>query len=1015
MSRLPLYSRFGILKKLIIMHLLVFIVFASIILAVFLSFRDIESFSSTIINTDVNQVLINAQLGRDLNEVFSATDLFTSTFLSRDDDFSKEAVGILAKTGALAKNTATPQLRKTLKNLTTTQQMYFMQSATVGGHSRKLDKLEQQLSAEISSLEGTLSEMLVKLAGEGKDVSILEQIAMIIPGYRETLTQIFNQRLQLRMKHAGAEEDRLGKRMLVLLDDLHLRLRTLTASDPVIRAYGARLMNFTGEYKVTTNLFLQSLNELNIRRKRLNFARDEVLTSMGVADRSISLTASSMGRDISYVARSTRNFILYLAGGLVLSLGIFTVIFSNRNIRRPMQLILQGIEAFRAGNHKTRIRLGRHDEWNAIEEAFNGMLDERQHNEEALRESEQRLWATIQGSPIPTFVINKEQKVIFWNSALEQLSGMNASEVIGSDAAWKAFYRQERPVLADFLVRNDPDSIPDWYEGKYSKSVLINEAYEVTDFFPVSGQGGRWLHLTAALLRDSRGNIMGAMETLEDVTERMTAEKKWHSLFTNLPGGSFAVNSDYIIEEVNDVVCRLTGYAREELIGKPCGIICPKGPHYCPIFDLGKESIDNNETAVKARNGHHVPVIKSVRRIQAGTGDLVVENFHDITDRKLLEEQLGHAQKMEAVGQLAGGVAHDFNNILTAIIGYGNLLQMKLSGNEALSNYVSQILYSAERAANLTGSLLAFSRKQIVSLQEVSLNEIIGRAEKLLSRLVREDIEIGVLTGPDCVVRADAMQIEQVLMNLVTNARDSMPDGGLITIGTEQVTLDAEFVRSRGYGAPGRYVMISVSDSGKGMEESIRERAFEPFFTTKETGKGTGLGLAIVYGIVKQHEGYIEVSSEPGKGSTFRIYLPIIADLVRQEEPAATGEFPRGTETVLLAEDETVVRTLARSVLEEFGYTVIEAVDGADAVDRFRDHNERIQLVILDVIMPKMNGKLAHDRIKTIRPDTKVLFMSGYAGDILNNRGILEENLSFVPKPLEQGLFLKKIRELLDS
>lgn len=493
------------------------------------------------------------------------------------------------------------------------------------------------------------------------------------------------------------------------------------------------------------------------------------------------------------------------------------------------------------------------------------------------------------------------------------------------------------------------------------------------------------------------------------------AEEKWHSLFTNLPGGSLMVNSEYIIEEVNEVVCRTTGYSREELIGKHCDIICPKGPHRCPIFDLGQESIDNNETAVKAKDGRLIPIIKSARRISLGNRDVIIENFQDITDRKLLEEQLGHAQKMDAIGQLAGGVAHDFNNILTAIIGYGNLLQMKLSGNEVLEKYVTQILYSAERAANLTNSLLAFSRKHIINLQDISLNDIIARSEKLLARLVREDIELRVTPGPDCAIRGDSLQIEQVLMNLVTNARDSMPNGGLLTISTEMVTLDEEFVRSFGYGAPGPFVMISVVDNGSGMDESIKERIFEPFFTTKETGKGTGLGLSIVYGIIKQHEGYIKVSSERDKGTTFSIYLPVQQLGELKQELVIKKHAPRGNETILLAEDEQLVRTLAKSVLEEFGYKVIEAADGADAVDKFQKHADQIQLVVLDVIMPRLNGRQTFDSIRAIRPDIRALFMSGYAGDILSNKGILEENLHFIPKPLEQIVFLQKVRNALDA
>jgi len=854
------------------MHLLVFIVFATIILAVFLSFRDIESFSRKIINTDVNQVVVNAQLGRDLNGVFADTDLLISTFLNRDEDLRKEATRISTKANALEMKVTTPQLREALKGFTSKQQTLFEQCATVQGYSRKLDQLEQQLSREISALEGTLSEKLVNLAQEGKDVSILEQLSIIIPGYRETLLQISIQHARLRLKHPGTAQAEYGNQILALLDDLHLRLRTLTASDPVIRGYGEHLMRIDSEYKSTTRQFLQAMGELRSRLNQVNADKEKVLTAMGVADRDISHTAGNMGKEISSVMRSTSGFILFLTGVLIISLGFFTIIFSYKNIRRPMQLILQGIESIRNGNFESRIQLNRHDEWSDIEDALNRM-----------------------------------------------------------------------------------------------------------------------------------------------VNERMMAEEKWHSLFTNLPGGSFTVNGEYIIEEVNDVVCQVTGYAREELIGKTCGVICPKGPHQCPIFDLGKERIDNSETAVKARDGRHVPIIKSARRIPVGNREIIVENFQDITDRKILEEQLGQAQKMEAIGQLAGGVAHDFNNILTAIIGYGNLLQMKAGGDETLGKYITQILYSAERAANLTNSLLAFSRKHIVNLKDVSLNEIIGRAEKLLSRLVREDIELRVLTGPDCSVRADSMQIEQVLMNLVTNARDSMPEGGLLTISTERVTLNDEFVRTQGYGKPGLFVIISVADNGTGMDNLVRERIFEPFFTTKETGKGTGLGLSIVYGIVKQHDGYIHVSSEPGKGTTFNIYLPVIEESGKKPELSTMKATPRGTETVLLAEDDPVVRTLAKCVLEEFGYTVIEAVDGADAVDKFKENIDRIQLVILDVVMPKKNGKQSYDSIKMIRPDVKALFMSGYTGDILSSRGILDENLTFVPKPLKQSVLLQKVREVLDT
>jgi len=529
-------------------------------------------------------------------------------------------------------------------------------------------------------------------------------------------------------------------------------------------------------------------------------------------------------------------------------------------------------------------------------------MTERQRAEEALWESEQRLYATIQGSPIPIFVIDRDMKVIYWNRALERLSGTGADEVIGTERAWKALYEEEQPVLAGLLMMANPTEIERWYGDKFSHSRLVDGAYEVTDFFPGWGEGGKWLHITAAPLRDAKGELIGAIETLEDISEQ-----------------------------------------------------------------------------------------------------------------KLLEEQLRHSQKMDAIGQLAGGVAHDFNNILTAIMGFGNMLQLKMGENETLGRYVKQIIYSAQRGSKLTHSLLAFSRKHVIEQKAIRVNEIIHLSQKLLSHLVREDVQLRVTMGEDCLIRGDSMQIEQVLMNLVTNACDAIPEGGIITISTERVEFDENYVRSHGYGEPGPYVLITVSDSGIGMDEKTRDKIFEPFFTTKKTGKGTGLGLSIVYGIIKEHNGYVNVHSEPGKGSSFRLYLPLITDVEEEEEILDSAALPRGTESVLLAEDDPIVREMTKALLEEFGYRVFEAEDGADAVEKFLSHRDEIRMVILDVIMPKKNGKEAYVEIRSHEPGMKALFISGYTGDILSRRGILDEGLNFISKPVTQSALLQKVREVLDS
>jgi PAS domain S-box-containing protein len=399
-----------------------------------------------------------------------------------------------------------------------------------------------------------------------------------------------------------------------------------------------------------------------------------------------------------------------------------------------------------------------------------------------------------------------------------------------------------------------------------------------------------------------------------------------------------------------------------------------------------------------------------------GSVEYVVPTGIDISERKRLEDQLRQSQKMESIGTLAGGIAHDFNNILTAIIGYGNLLQMKMRDDDPLLHNVEQILASANRAANLTLGLLAYSRKQILNPQPVNLNEVIRKVERLLVRLIGEDVELKTILDDHAMMAlADAGQIEQVLMNLATNARDAMPDGGYLYIETRLVDLNEEAVQARDLRKPGAYAEIAVTDSGAGMDEKLRERIFEPFFTTKESGKGTGLGLAMAYGIIKQHNGSIEVESEIGRGSTFRIHLPLIkaeaGDAPMTEAPLIEG----GTETILVAEDDETVRNLTCSMLQQFGYTVILAADGEEAVNKFMANRDQVRMLLLDVIMPKKNGKEVYDKIRIFNPDVKALFLSGYTADIIHRKGLLDQGLNCILKPVQINELLKKIRMVLDA
>lgn len=412
----------------------------------------------------------------------------------------------------------------------------------------------------------------------------------------------------------------------------------------------------------------------------------------------------------------------------------------------------------------------------------------------------------------------------------------------------------------------------------------------------------------------------------------------------------------------------------------------------------------------------HIKVNGMVMRDADGQAVRMIGLNQDISEQKALEDQLRQAQKMEAIGQFAGGIAHDFNNILTAIFGFASLVQLKMAETDPLRFNIDQVLAAAERAAGLTQSLLTFSRKQVLNLRPVNLNEVINKVDKFVGRIIGEDIKLQLVHKvDDLVVSADSGQIEQVLLNLATNARDAMPQGGVVSIVTERVDIDKEYIDFYGFGSPGAYARIVLSDSGIGMDAATKKRIFDPFFTTKDVGKGTGLGLSIVYGIVKQHKGFINVYSEPGRGTTFSIYLPLAKGELLAKTEQTLMQYPAGgSETILMAEDDAVVRELSKTVLTEFGYQVIEAVNGEDALQKFLEHRDSIQLLLLDIVMPKKNGKELYDEIKKTGSDVKVIFLSGYPAEVISNTGLMENGTNLIMKPVHPQDLLRRIREELD-
>jgi len=512
------------------------------------------------------------------------------------------------------------------------------------------------------------------------------------------------------------------------------------------------------------------------------------------------------------------------------------------------------------------------------------------------------------------------------------------------------------------------------------------------------------------------------------ITKRKRAEESMklayaelNQVFQTAAGGMRVIDKEFNMLRINETFAKLAGINKDEAVGKKCYEIFQSMHCHTPRCSMrrvlnGEERIEV-ESIRKRTDGNIVPCILNVSVFRDQNNNIIgiVEDFKDMVEYKKLEKQLIQAQKMEAIGQLAGGIAHDFNNILTAIMGYGNLLNAEIEQKE-LGKYISRILKSAQRAANLTKSLLAFSRGQIITPRPENINEIVRGVENLLISLMGEDVEfVTILSDKKLTVLADAGQIEQVFMNLATNARDAMKSSGKFIIITDQVKITNEFIKNNGYGKPGTYALITIEDTGHGIDEETKEKIFEPFFTTKEVGKGTGLGLSMVYGIIQQHDGYIDVQSELGKGAIFKIYLPTMPISVDKIVPGIAHIMKEGTETVLVAEDDIQVRELTKEVLEGSGYNVLEATNGENAISLFNNNQDTIKLLLLDVIMPKKNGKEVYDAIRQKKQDIKAIFISGYDADIIQKKGVMDRGVHFVSKPVSPDELLYKVREVLDN
>ncbi|MGA3295424.1 MAG: PAS domain S-box protein [Candidatus Acidiferrales bacterium] len=603
-----------------------------------------------------------------------------------------------------------------------------------------------------------------------------------------------------------------------------------------------------------------------------------------------------------------------------------------------------------------------------------------------------------------------EGRAVFVNRALLQATGFREEEILG-----KTF----RETL---LSPSNPTSLAEEFraslshEGKWRGECLVRRK-DGSDL-PVS--------LSISVLRDSEGRVTGNFGVSQDITEQRQVEDRAVRL-----AHALEINREMICMTdekgcasfVNQALLKATGYREEELLGKSFDETLVSASNPASLAEEIRTSMFSEgkwrgECLQRRKKGPDMPVSLSLSLLQDSEGR-VTGAFgisQDVTERRQLEEQLQRAQKMEAVGKLAGGVAHDFNNLLMVIMGYAGDLADRLDASDPLRKKAEEIGRAGRRAASLTRQLLAFSRQQVLEPKVLNLNSVADDLQKMLRRLINEDIELIDILDPKLgQVKADQGQIEQVIVNLVVNARDAMPQGGKIILETANVDVDEACARRHPEMSPGPYVRLAVTDTGVGMDAAIQSRIFEPFFTTKEQGKGTGLGLATVYGIVKQSGGFIWVTSEPGKGSTFEVLLPRTKKKTAEVTVHDSGGTESGSGTILLVEDDEALRTLILHSLTGRGYTVLEAANGTEALRIAGQRSREIELLLTDVVMPGMSGPQVADRVVALCPDVKVVYMSGYSEFAAKHDDLLKQGWRLLQKPLTLNDLVRAVRESLEA
>ena len=1008
-------SHWSIVKKQTIMVILIFVLVVGILAINTAIFLDVKDSMGRMIDRGMDQITENSKLKGQLNNLFSEAHLIVHTFIEQENSLRSdreqlvEALQDNVQSLANEENNLQYSIQEYIRKLNNLLNKGIEINETLGD----LFRIQKSLNNELTNLDNIVveKEILVEVKNT-EEANALKQLGFMLPAYREIYFEIITQlneatHAYINEKVIKADYEHL---ILSLLDEFHTGLAATTIAWEEIVPLIKNLITLGSEFSTHIPKLFADLSAFAEIIMALQLSEEKIIFEIGDLDEKIAQSTDDIRfKTIESLTSGVRTTTLLSVTiiGLLLLTGFFTV-----RLVHPIKRLNIGTNRVGRGDFNSKVKIDSNDEIGQLADSFNQMIDDLQESTVSKEYVE-----NIINSMIDTLIVlNPEGKIQKVNQATCDLLGYKAEELIGQP------FRQIFKLSAEKDEKKDDEKQRTEIEHLIQGGSIreIERAYIAKDesIIPVLFSG--------SAIRDRNGQVQGVVCVALDISDRKRAEDalkeseaNYKQIVENVPTGIYEIDIEALkFTKVNDVMCDVLGYSEEELLAiDPMDIFTEDSKKL--VIERMKKTIAGEEVApsvehkIIAKDGREIWALVNSRIIyKNGKPVLALAVAQDISERKNLEEQLVRAQKMEAIGTLAGGIAHDFNNLLASIQGYASLMLFDLDSTHSHYEPLQNIEKQVRSAAQLTSQLLGYARKGKYHVQPIDLNQLVVETSDTFRR-VRKEISI----HHECIknlhpIEADRGQIEQVLLNLYVNAADAMPSGGKLFVKTSNVT--HEDMKGKMYDPkPGSYILMTVMDTGIGIDKETQDRIFDPFFTTKEMGKGTGLGLASVYGIIKGHGGYIDVDSKLGQGTKFQIYLPASDKDAETKSLGKSIDLYNGTETILLVEDEEAVMDVGIKMLGKMGYNVITAKNGEEAIVLYKEKHDTIDMVILDMILPEMGGGEVYDAIKEINPDVRVLLASGYSIESQAKQILSRGCDGFIQKPFNLKELSAKIREIL--